>query len=314
MRIAFFGTPEFAAFQLEYLLEQKYTVVAVITAEDKPAGRGKALKISAVKETALRYGLNLLQPANLKSETFVATYEALNIDCAVVVAFRMLPEVIWRKAKMGTFNLHASLLPDYRGAAPIQWAIRNGEHLTGLTTFLIDDQIDTGSILLQESTSIAPDDNAETLHDKLMRLGAPLIEKTLIGLAEQSLVPKVQPQAQKEKHAPKLTKENTLIDLDLSAKQFVDLIRSLTPYPGAKAILKEGNHDFAIKIGAAHPAPSKKLNKHQVTIEGSRVFLGLKDDSVELLAWQFPSKRMTSVKDFLNGHEFKAPVFIFNAP
>ncbi|MDA0950944.1 MAG: methionyl-tRNA formyltransferase [Bacteroidetes bacterium] len=312
LKLAFFGTPEFAAYQLKYLVENNYNIAAVITAVDKPAGRGKTLKYSAVKEVAINNGLNLLQPNNLKSLEFIAVYDSLHIDCAIVVAFRMLPRALWNKARLGTFNLHASLLPDYRGAAPIQWAIRNGEEQTGLTTFIIDDQIDTGGILLQETCAIDPNENAETLHDKLMHMGPSLIAQTLEGLHTHTLRIKAQNVATQFKTAPKLTKENTQIDLDLSAKEFCQLIRSLNPHPGAQALLKEGAKETVIKILEVSYAPLKTIEKHHLIIEESRIYLGLKDSSVELLRWQFPSKRGVNVKDFLNGYRFKTPVFVFS--
>ena len=312
LKIAFFGTPEFAAHQLEFLVKKGYRIVAVITAVDKPAGRGKSIKYAAVKETALKLGLNVMQPSNLKSESFIQSYEALKVDCAIVVAFRMLPAAIWKKTKFGTFNLHASLLPAYRGAAPIQWAIRNGEQLTGLTTFLIDDRIDTGGILLQQTCAIDSSDNTQTLHDKLMLMGGPLIEETVIGLSTGTLTARQQTEEPTEKQAPKLTKENTQIDLDLSASDFINLIRSLCPYPGAKALIKEDHQETVIKLLEVGYASSKTIKKNHLMIEGSRIYLGLKHDSVELLRWQFPSKKPTSVKDFLNGYTFKTPVLMFS--
>lgn len=314
LKLAFFGTPEFAAYQLKYLVENNYNVAIVITAVDKPAGRGKALKYSAVKEVAINNGLNLLQPENLKSLAFIEIYDSLHIDCAIVVAFRMLPRALWSKARLGTFNLHASLLPDYRGAAPIQWAIRNGEEQTGLTTFIIDDQIDTGGILLQETCAIDPYENAETLHDKLMRIGPSLIAQTLEGLNTHTLHITAQNVRTQFKTAPKLSKENTQIDLDLSAMEFCQLVRSLNPHPGAHAVLKEGPQETVIKILEASYDSSKTIEKHHLLIEGSRIYLGLKNGSVELLKWQFPSKRAVSVKDFLNGYRFKTPVFVFSTP
>jgi methionyl-tRNA formyltransferase len=313
LKLAFFGTPEFASYQLKYLVENNYNVAVVITAADKPAGRGKTLKYSSVKEVALNNGLNLLQPDNLKSLEFIEIYDSLNIDCAIVVAFRMLPRTLWSKAKLGTFNLHASLLPDYRGAAPIQWAIRNGEEQTGLTTFIIDDHIDTGGILLQETCAIDPNETAQTLHDKLMHMGPLLIAQTLEGLNTHTLRIKTQKTGSKFKIAPKLTKENTQIDLDLSATEFCQLIRSLNPYPGAQAILKEGLQETVIKILEVSCDSSKFVEKHHLLIEGSRIYLGLKNGSVELLKWQFPSKRAVSIKDFLNGYRFITPVFVFSA-
>jgi len=311
LKIAFFGTPEFAAHQLNFLVTEGFTITVVITAPDRPAGRGKNLQASAVKKVALEHKLNIEQPENLKAEAFIKRYRELEIDCAVVVAFRMLPKVVWEAARLGTFNLHASLLPNYRGAAPIQWAIRNQETETGLSTFLIDEQIDTGGILLQTKCAITPRDNAAALHDRLMELGPKLIAQTIEGLAQNKLTPLTQDNAAHFKEAPKLTKENTRIDLNLSPVSFCALIRSLDPYPGAQALLKDGETEVAIKIYEAQESSKHHLKKHALLEEDGKIFLGLNQGSVEILKWQFPAKKAVFVKDFLNGHRLNQGVELF---
>jgi methionyl-tRNA formyltransferase len=302
LKIAFFGTPEFAAHQLNFLITEGYTISVVITAPDRPAGRGKKVQSSAVKQIALEHKLTVEQPENLKAEAFVKRYREFEIDCAVVVAFRMLPKVIWEATSLGTFNLHASLLPNYRGAAPIQWALRNQESETGLSTFLIDEHIDTGAILLQTKCMITPIDNAEALHDRLMELGPKLIAKTIEGLAQSKLTPLIQDTSKPLKEAPKLTKENTRIDLNLSPSGFCALIRSLDPYPGAHALLKDGETEVSIKIYKAQESSKQNIKKHALIEEDGKVFLGLNQGSIEILKWQFPAKKAVFVKDFLNGH------------
>ena len=311
LKIAFFGTPEFAAHQLNFLITEGYTISVVITAPDRPAGRGKTVQPSAVKKIALEHKLTVEQPENLKAEAFVKRYREFEIDCAVVVAFRMLPKVIWEATSLGTFNLHASLLPNYRGAAPIQWALRNQESETGLSTFLIDEHIDTGAILLQTKCMITPSDNSEALHDRLMELGPKLIAKTIEGLAQSKLTPLIQDTSKPLKEAPKLTKENTRIDLNLSPSGFCALIRSLDPYPGAHALLKDGETEVSIKIYKAQESSKQNIKKHALIEEDGKVFLGLNQGSIEILKWQFPAKKAVFVKDFLNGHHLNQGIKLF---
>jgi methionyl-tRNA formyltransferase len=232
-RIVFMGTPEFAVATLKELVDNQYNVVGVITAPDKPAGRGKKLRKSAVKQYAESVGLPVLQPTNLKSEDFNKALQALQPDLQIVVAFRMLPQVVWQLPKLGTFNLHASLLPDYRGAAPINWAIINGETETGVTTFFIDDKIDTGEIILQEKVEISPEDNASSLHDKLMTTGSHLVLKTVDLITNNQVKTKAQPKIDLPKKAPKLNKDNTKINWSAGGEQIHNLIRGLSMYPGA---------------------------------------------------------------------------------
>ena len=235
LRIIFMGTPEFAVPSLNILLDNGFTVVAVITAPDKPKGRGQGLAISPVKEAALARGVTLLQPANLKSEEFHRELKSLNANLQVVVAFRMLPEVVWSMPRYGTFNLHASLLPQYRGAAPINWAIINGEKETGVTTFMLQHEIDTGGILFQEKELIADDDTAGTLYERLMKKGAGLVLKTVQAIGNDHVQPVAQSESGPLKKAPKIFKETCKIDWTMSAAQVKNFVRGLSPYPAAWA-------------------------------------------------------------------------------
>ena len=236
LRIVFMGTPEFAVSSLDVLVRSGFNVVGVVTAPDKPAGRGMQLRQSAVKEYALANGLNVLQPEKLKSPAFLEQLSSLNADLQVVVAFRMLPEVVWNMPRLGTINLHASLLPQYRGAAPINWAIINGEKETGVTTFKLQHEIDTGNILLQDTIPIGAEETAGELHDRMKLIGAALLLKTVQGLADGSLKEKPQEQIKLDeplKHAPKIFTETCRIDWLKPANEVHNLIRGLSPYPGA---------------------------------------------------------------------------------
>ncbi len=254
MRIVFMGTPEFAVTALQKLVESKYDVVGVITAPDQAAGRGKKIRISAVKEYALTQNLSLLQPVNLKDPVFVEELRCLNADIQVVVAFRMLPEIVWNMPPLGTFNLHASLLPQYRGAAPINHAIMNGESETGVTTFFLDKSIDTGKIIMQKKCAISVEDNFGSLHDKLMILGADLIIETLDAVE----VGNHQIRSQSElitdysvlKPAPKIFKQDCEIVWNRDSKNIVNKIRGLSPYPAAYSYLHniDGQHTLYLKI------------------------------------------------------------------
>ena len=236
-RIVFMGTPEFAVASLDALIKAQHNVVGVITAPDKPAGRGMKINESAVKKYAREHSLNILQPEKLKNPEFLSQLKALNADLQVVVAFRMLPEAVWNMPPMGTVNVHASLLPKYRGAAPINWAIINGEKETGVTTFKLTHEIDTGKILLQKKISIADDDDAGILHDKLKDAGAELLIKTIDGLVNENI--KEQPQSNEASvHAPKLNTDTSKINWNLPVESIYNLIRGLSPYPAAFTILK----------------------------------------------------------------------------
>jgi methionyl-tRNA formyltransferase len=233
LRIVYMGTPEFAVPALEKLVENGWNVVGVITAPDKPQGRGQKLEGSPVKETAAKYGLKILQPTNLKSPDFQRELKDLQADLQIVVAFRMLPEAVWNMPPLGTFNLHASLLPNYRGAAPINWAIINGEKETGVTTFFLKHEIDTGSIIFQEKIPIKHEDDLGTVYEKLMTIGADLVVRTVEAIAKDKVHPSVQDESQAIHHAPKIYKETCKIDWNQPAESIHNLVRGLSPYPAA---------------------------------------------------------------------------------
>ncbi|HQD13162.1 MAG TPA: methionyl-tRNA formyltransferase, partial [Chitinophagales bacterium] len=235
LRIVFMGTPDFAVPSLDILVQNNYDVVGVITAPDKPAGRGQQLQQSAVKKYAVEKGLHILQPEKLKNPEFIAELKALEANLFIVVAFRMLPEMVWQMPEYGTFNLHASLLPQYRGAAPINWAVINGEKETGVTTFFLQHEIDTGNIILQETIKIEEEDNAGTVHDKLMNVGSQLVLKTVRAIEENKVQesPQSAINSPQLKHAPKIFKETCLIDWQRPAAEIHNLIRGLSPYPAA---------------------------------------------------------------------------------
>jgi methionyl-tRNA formyltransferase len=237
LKIIFMGTPEFAVPSLKILVENNYNVVAVITAPDKPSGRGLKLTPSAVKEYALQQNLPILQPTNLKSEDFLAELKSYQAEVQVVVAFRMLPESVWNMPKHGTFNLHASLLPNYRGAAPINWAIINGEKETGCTTFFLKHEIDTGDIIFQEKEPIEATDNAESLYHRLMHKGAELVLKTIKAISQGSVNTIPQKFSGEHKNAPKIFKETCQINWNKKSTEIRDFIRGLSPYPGAWTII-----------------------------------------------------------------------------
>lgn len=233
LRIVFMGTPEFAVPSLKILLKNNYNVVAVITAPDKPAGRGLQLKASPVKEVAVEYGIPVLQPIKLKDPEFLEELKAFKPNLQIVVAFRMLPESVWNLPEYGTFNLHASLLPQYRGAAPINWAIINGEAETGITTFFLQHEIDTGDIIFQEKTAIDPDEDVESLYHRLMSLGSDLILKTAEAIKLNQVTPRKQEFTGTLKPAPKIFKENCKIDFGQTSLQVKNFVRGLSPYPAA---------------------------------------------------------------------------------
>ncbi len=236
LRIVFMGTPDFAVASLKALVENGYNVVGVITAPDKPAGRGKVLSEPAVKKYAVENGLKVMQPEKLKNPEFLEELKALDADLQIIVAFRMLPEVVWRMPRMGTFNLHGSLLPQYRGAAPLNWAVINGETKTGVTTFLLDHEIDTGRILFKQKIEIGDDDTVGDIHDRLMEIGARLVLTTVDALAEGNVRPVPQTEVTPDseiKHAPKIFRDDCKINWNNDAEEIRNLIRGLSPYPAA---------------------------------------------------------------------------------
>ncbi|MCH3885571.1 methionyl-tRNA formyltransferase [Tenacibaculum aquimarinum] len=261
IRIVFMGTPDFAVTILQHLVENKYNVVGVITAVDKPAGRGRKLNESAVKKYARSQNLPILQPKNLKNEEFQEKLKALNANLQIVVAFRMLPKTVWNMPAYGTFNLHASLLPDYRGAAPIHWAIINGETKTGVTTFFIDDKIDTGEIILQSEIDIKNNETVGELHDKLMHLGAGLVSETVDLIANEEVKTTKQPELE-EKSAPKLYPHNCRIDWSLPLNVIYNKIRGLNPFPAAWTLIHTNNEEISAKIYAV----SKEEEIHSLEV------------------------------------------------
>jgi len=304
LRIIFLGTPEFAVAALEELLIAKYNIVGVITAPDRPAGRGRKIRQSAVKNFAEKHNLNVLQPTNLKDPIFLEQLKMLNADLQIVVAFRMLPKVVWAMPKIGTFNLHASLLPEYRGAAPINWVIINGETKTGVTTFFINEKIDTGSILLQEEIDISPTMDVGQLHDKLMILGSELILKTIKLLQSASYELIDQPRIDK-KIAPKLNKENCKIDWTSPLNDIYNKIRGLSPYPGAWTILTNKNEKIEVKIYRSE----KVTQDHDFAIgtlisDKKEIKIAVRDGFLKILDLKLAGKRRMDTRSLLNGYTF----------
>lgn len=299
------GTPEFAVGILDTIIKNNYTVVGVITAADKPAGRGQKIKFSAVKEYALANNLNLLQPTNLKEESFLEELKALDANLQIVVAFRMLPEVVWKMPKLGTFNLHASLLPNYRGAAPINWAVINGDKKTGVTTFFIDDKIDTGAMILNSETEIAPDENAGHLHDRLMLLGSETVLQTLDLIEKGNVTTTIQTEHPEIKTAYKLNKENCKIDWTKSAVEIYNLIRGLSPYPSAWCFISDKNEEWNVKIHEV----KMEVEQHNYEV-GSLICtkkemkIAAKEGFIQVISLQFPGKKKMNTSELLNGISF----------
>lgn len=302
LRIVFMGTPDFAVATLATLVENNYAIVGVITAPDRPAGRGRKLQESAVKKYATEKGVTVLQPTNLKNEEFLSELEALNANLQIVVAFRMLPKAVWQMPALGTFNLHASLLPNYRGAAPINWAIINGEKETGVTTFFIDDKIDTGEIILQEKTRITEDDTAGSLHDTLMEIGADLVLSTVQQIGEGNIQTQKQPDSNELKSAYKIFKDTCEVDWKKPINDVYNHIRGLSPYPASWTTLINGDDSIFLKIYQA----SKEIEKHAHQI-GTLIFdktelkVAVNGGYIKLLEIQLPGKRKMKTSDVLNG-------------
>ena len=306
LRIVFMGTPDFAVESLKALVEGGYNVVSVVTMPDKPAGRGHHLITSPVKDYALSQGIPVLQPEKLKNPEFVFQLSSLNSQLFIVVAFRMLPEVVWSMPRLGTFNLHASLLPRYRGAAPINWAVINGDKETGVTTFFLKHEIDTGDLILQEKISIGDDENVGSVHDRLMTLGAGLVTRTvdLIIDSENTGVPvPTTPQAEEpigpispinpidRASAPKIFKETCEIDLSKTALEVKNFIRGLSPYPAAWTNLRVGDKTFE----------NTKIFEVRITDQPTPLCLKATDGYLDVLSLQVPGKKRLNAKDFLNG-------------
>lgn len=301
LRIIFLGTPHFAVASLDALVQAGANVVAVVTAPDKPAGRGMQLQSSAVKTYAVSKELPVLQPERLKDPEFLETLKSYNADLQVVVAFRMLPELVWNMPHMGTINVHASLLPQYRGAAPINWAIINGETETGVTTFKLKHEIDTGDILLQARVAIKPDDNAGTLHDKLMEAGAQLLVQTVDGLARGVITEQPQPTAvgAEPKHAPKIFKEDMRINWAQPATDILHHIRGLSPYPAAFTQF----HGKQLKIFAAYidAVPVHLPAGTPDTDQKTYLRFATSDAWLYITDLQLEGKKRMSTEEFLRG-------------
>nr|WP_315421883.1 methionyl-tRNA formyltransferase [uncultured Pedobacter sp.] len=299
MKIVFMGTPDFAVASLDALVQANFDVVAVVTAPDKPAGRGQKLNESAVKKYAVEKGIPVLQPEKLKNPEFIAELKSYQADLQVVVAFRMLPEVVWNMPPKGTINLHGSLLPQYRGAAPINHAIINGEKESGVTTFFLTHEIDTGNIILSDSTAIADDETAGDLHDKLMYIGANLLVKTLKAIEAGEVNEQPQPQSGELKHAPKIFKDDCKIDWNNQAQTIYNLIRGLSPYPTAFTFL----NDKTLKVFKAEIEDKEPGIVAGGFLTDGKTYLkfAAKDGFIKLLDIQYEGKKRMLIEDFLRG-------------
>lgn len=318
LKIVFMGTPEFAVATLGSLLMNGFNVVGVVTAPDKPAGRGRTIQKSSVKSYAESSLIPVYQPSDLRDSEFIRILKGIKPDIFVVVAFRMLPEVIWRIPSLGTINLHASLLPDYRGAAPINRAIMNGETRTGVSTFLIDDKIDTGNILLREEMHIFPFENAGDLHDRMTKLGTRLMIKTLAGIFDKSITPKPQSDyitpGTELKTAPKIHPEDCIINWNSTATEIHNLIRGLAPYPGARTLLKDRKKTLNVKIFES----TAEIEKHNFApgtiISDGKHFIKIacSDGFVDISYLQLEAKKKMSSEEFLRGYNISDYTIDFN--
>jgi methionyl-tRNA formyltransferase len=306
LRIVFMGTPDFAVAILKHLVENSYTIAGVITAPDKPAGRGRKLNESAVKKYAASQNLQILQPTNLKNEDFLHQLKALDANLQIVVAFRMLPKVVWQMPSFGTFNLHASLLPAYRGAAPIHWAIINGETKTGVTTFFIDDKIDTGEIILQDEIEVFQNETVGTLHDKLMHLGAALVSKTVDYIGKGEVKTTKQPNLE-EKEAPKLNSKNTRINWSDSLDAIYDKIRGLNPFPTAWTIVRDDEEEVSAKLYAV----KKEIATHnfefgKIIATKKELKVAVHKGYIIIEEIKLSGKKKMDAKSLLNGYSFSS--------
>jgi methionyl-tRNA formyltransferase len=305
LRIVFMGTPEFAVGILDGIIKANYEIVGIITAADKPAGRGQKIKYSAVKEYALENNLRLLQPTNLKDAVFLEELKSLNANLQVVVAFRMLPEAVWKMPEFGTFNLHASLLPNYRGAAPINWAIINGETKTGVTTFFIDDKIDTGAIIMSQQTSITKTESAGELHDRLMHLGEETVVATIALIESGNTTTSIQDQSDDFKTAYKLNKDNCKIDFSKSGTEINNLIRGLSPYPAAWCYIMDQNQEWNVKIYEALFVEEKhNYTKGKIFATKKEMKIAVSGGYLEIFSMQYPGKKRMKISELLNGIVF----------
>lgn len=305
LRIVFMGTPEFAVGILDRLLLAGKNVVGVITAPDKPAGRGRKLRQSAVKEYAIAHELPVLQPTNLKNEAFLNELSALEANLQIVVAFRMLPKVVWQMPQHGTFNLHASLLPEYRGAAPINWAVINRESRTGVTTFFIDEKIDTGAIIASRELPLASRETAGSLHDKLKELGSELVVETVHLIERNEAHPKAQSNSIAYKEAPKLTSANTQIDWTKPVAEIDAFIRGLAPYPVAWTVLLNNKEEVKVKIHAcSYEAAEHVMTTGMIITSKKELKVAVTGGYLYIKEMQLPGKRKMDIVSLLNGYQF----------
>ncbi len=306
-KVVFMGTPDFAVGSLDAIVQAGFPVVGVVTVPDRATGRGLKLTQSPVKQYAITHGLPLLQPEKLRDPDFQTALKSWEADIFVVVAFRMLPQSVWAMPPMGTFNLHASLLPQYRGAAPINWAIINGEHETGVTTFLLNERIDEGNILMQESTPITPDDNAESLHDRLATIGSRLVVETLHGLSNGTLQGRRQETTETLHSAPKIFKADCAIDWRQPGQRIVDFVRGLSPYPAATMTLMDGKGEIqSFKVYDVTFEPSQnsiigELSTDQKTFQK----VGVADGFIHIASLQLSGKKRINISEFLRGYDIK---------
>lgn len=308
MKIVFMGTPHFAVPILDILVKNNYNIVGVITAPDKPSGRGLKMHYSAVKEYALQHQLPILQPEKLKNNEFIQELKALEADLQIVVAFRMLPEIVWNMPPKGTFNLHASLLPQYRGAAPINYAVMNGEKITGVTTFFLSHEIDTGNVILQQSCTIGPNETAGELHDRLMHLGAETVLKTVQMIEKNQVteIPQQQMMVGELKAAHKIFKEDCNIDWDKDAQTLHNFIRGLSPFPTAftNLILDKAEHILFKIYRAEYELASHKNNIGSIESDGKNYLkVACNNGYINLLQVQMAGKKAMSIQEFLRGFD-----------
>ena len=307
LRIVFMGTPDFAVESLRALVENNYNIVGVITVPDKPAGRGQKLRTSPVKDYALQAGIKVLQPEKLKNEDFLAELKALNAHLQIIVAFRMLPEVVWNMPPMGSFNLHGSLLPHYRGAAPINWAVINGDKETGVTTFFLQHEIDTGNIIDQKRMPIEVTDTAGTVHDKMMLLGAKLVIETVENICNDKADPKNQKEyiteGMKLKPAPKIFKDDCKINWTENIEKVYNKIRGLSPYPAAwTEIVDEKGKNLSLKIFETEMSSPSDIQIGKIHSNGKdEILIGCADGALKIKTLQLAGKKRMSAREFLNG-------------
>src|SRR5690554_4062141 len=311
LKIVFYGTPDFATASLQALVEKGFVNITVVTAPDRPAGRGRQLNFSSVKQYALSQGLTVWQPENLKSTDFLEQLQQWAPNLQVVVAFRMLPKAVWTMPKFGTFNLHASLLPDYRGAAPINWAIINGEEKTGVTTFFIDDKIDTGAIILQKETAIEKTETAGVLHDKLMFLGAEVVLETL-KLIEKGAVNTIIQPVEDTKTAYKLNRDNCKVNFNQTSKQVYDHIRGLNPYPAAYTMFKDEEKEWNVKLyDVDYFIENHRFSPGKLVFSKKNISVATTDGFIEIKTLQFPGKKKMKASELLNGIQFSDKAYCF---